>query len=118
MKVRTAIRLLQELMGADNVSAKHAGAIEFAIKELQRRDRAVDFFNALGGPCAYDKAVLAFEKLVAEYAPAASGEDVLGIMTRAYRSARACGALGALTNRDGELWTEDRDNPRRDGGNV
>ena len=60
-------------------------------------DRTADFFNALGGPGAdYDKAILAFEKLVAEYAPAATGEDILEIMGRAYFSSRARGTLGAL----------------------
>lgn len=106
MKVKTAIRLLQELSDADYVSAKHTGATDFAISELRQRNLAADFFNALRGPCDYDNAVLAFEKLVAEYAPAASGEDVLEIMVRAYRSARAGGTLGALINRDGELWKE------------
>ena len=107
MKLKTAIRLLQELADADNVSAKHTGAIEFAINELRKHNRTADFFNALRGPGAdYDKAILAFEKLVAEYAPAATGEDLLEIMARAYRSARARGALGALINRDGELWKE------------
>jgi len=70
------------------------------------RSRAAGFFNALRGPCHYDNAVLAFEKLVAEYAPAATGEDILGIMAQAYRSARAGGTLGALINRDGKLWKE------------
>ena len=104
MKLKTAIRLLEELADADYVSAKHTGAIEFAINELRQRNLAADFFNALRGPCHYDNAVLAFEKLVAEYAPAATGEDILEIMVRAYRSARAGGTLGALINRDGELW--------------
>ncbi|MFI5107526.1 MAG: hypothetical protein ACHP78_01630 [Terriglobales bacterium] len=70
------------------------------------RNRAADLFNALGGPCHYDNAILAFEKLVAEYAPAATGEDILGIMVRAYRSAKAGGTLGTLVNRDGEMWKE------------
>lgn len=106
MKLKTAIRLLQELTDADNVSAKHTDATEFAINELRQRNLAADFFNALRGPCDYDQAILAFERLVAEYAPAATGEDILAIMVRAYRSARAGGTLGALTNRDGELWKE------------
>ena len=106
MKLKTAFRLLEELADADNVSAKHTGAIEFAINELRQRNLAADFFNALRGPCDYDNAVLAFEKLVAEYAPAATGEDILEIMARAYRSAKAGGTLGALINRDGELWKE------------
>ena len=71
------------------------------------RDRAADFFNVLHGPDAdYDKAILAFEKLVAEYAPSASGQDILEVMGRAYSSAKARGSLGALINRDGELWKE------------
>ena len=106
MKLKTAIRLLEELADADNVSAKHTVAIEFAINQLRQRNLAADFFNALGGPCHYDNAILAFEKLVAEYAPAATGEDILGIMARAYRSAKAGGTLGALINRDGEQWKE------------
>ena len=107
MKLKTAFRLLEELADADYVSAKHTGAIEFAINELRQRNLAADFFNALRGPGAdYDKAILAFEKLVAEYAPAATGEDILGIMAQAYRSARAGGTLGALINRDGKLWKE------------
>ncbi len=70
-------------------------------------NRTSDFFNALRGPGAdYDKAILAFEKLVAEYATAATGEDILEVMARAYRSARARGTLGALINRDGDLWKE------------
>jgi len=104
MKVKTAIRLLEKLADADNVNAKDTRAIEFAINELRQRNRAADFFNALRGPCHYDNAVLAFEKLVAEYAPAATGEDILEIMQRAYRSAKAGGTLDALINRDGELW--------------
>jgi len=106
MKLKTAIRLLQELTDADSVSAKHTGAIEFAINELRRHNRTADCCNALRCPCDYDNAILAFEKLVAEYAPAATGEDILGVMARAYRSARARGALGALINRDGKLWKE------------
>ncbi len=70
------------------------------------RDRAADFFNALRGPCDYDYAILAFEKLVAEYAPAATGKDILEIMSRAYCSAGARGTLDAFTNRDSELWKE------------
>ena len=106
MKLKTALRLLDELADADYVSAKHTGAIEFAINGLRRHNRAADFFNALRGPCHYDNAVLAFEKLVAEYSPAATGEDILQIMQGAYGSARAGGTLGALINRDGELWKE------------
>jgi hypothetical protein len=74
MKLKTAVRLLDEPADADYVDAKRTGTIEFAINELCERNRAGDFFNALRGPCDYDNAVLAFEKLVAEYAPAATGE--------------------------------------------
>ena len=90
-----------------------ASKLEHALGEIQddrvgkkARDRAADFFNALRGPCDYDKVILAFEKLVAEHAPAASGEDILEIMARAYHSAKARGTHGALINRDGELWRE------------
>ena len=77
----------------------------FEITHTRTRDRAADFFNALRGPDAdYDIAILTFEKLVAEYAPSAIGQDVLEIMERAYSSAKARGSLGALINRDGELW--------------
>ncbi len=94
-----------------------ASKLEHALEELQdgiddrvrkgARDRAADFFNALRGPDAdYDRAILTFEKLVAEYASSATGGDILEIMGRAYFSARARGTIGALTNRDGELWKE------------
>jgi hypothetical protein len=104
--LKTAIRLLQELAGADNVSAHDTAAIELAINELRKRNRATDFFNALRGPCDYDYAILGFEKLVAEYAPTATGEDILEIMDRSYRSARARGTLDTFTKRDSKLWKE------------
>jgi hypothetical protein len=89
-----------------------ASKLEHALEELHdhwvrksARDRAADFFNALRGSGAdYDRAILTFEKLVAEYAPSATGQHILEIMGRAYSSARARGSLGALMNRDGELW--------------
>jgi len=103
-------KYLNEILDGMEITASK---LEHAVEELRHepvsktpRDRAADFFNALRGPCDYDRAVLAFEKLAAEYAPEAEGEDILGIMTRAYHSARARGILGALINRDGDWWKE------------
>lgn len=66
--------------------------------------RRIALYQAIANEADYDDIVLAWEKFWE--AQDEQGERVLNVINRAYESARLRGALGALTNRDGEFWRD------------